>query len=240
VHSAIQYLGKPVEGVGLFLDAILDILGMEGTIVVPTFNFDFTRGLPFDPQTTPSKNMGVFSELVRKHPDASRTMHPMQSVAVMGKHRDDLAGRDTPSAFDPDSAFDQMVQLDFKLLLLGAEIQAASIVHYSEQRVAVPYRYWKEFSGQVKIGSDWQLCTYKMYVRNMEINPELYLFPIQKQLQTMGLWKTEEINYGRISTCRLTDFVTIADQLLQNDQWSLVGNASSAQKRYRKMIGNNH
>ena len=236
VHSAIQFLGRPADGVGLFLDAILDVLGPEGTIVVPTFNFDFARGLPFDPKTTPSKNMGVFSELVRMHPVASRTMHPLQSVAVMGKYQDDLTNRDTLSAFDPDSAFDRMVELDFKLLLLGAEIQAASIVHYSEQRAAVPYRYWKEFSGQVKIGSEWKSCVYKMYVRNMEINPELNLNPIQEQLEAKGLWSTEKVNYGQISTCRLSGFVKIADHLLKNNPWSLVGNASSSHKRYLEII----
>ena len=37
-----------------------------------------------DPASTPSVDMGVFSELVRQQPAALRTTHPMQSLAVLG------------------------------------------------------------------------------------------------------------------------------------------------------------
>ena len=87
---------------------------------------------------------------MRQQPEARRTPHPMQSLAVVGRYAADLAGRDTPSAFDPGSAFERMLELDFKLLLLGADIQAVSMLHYSEQRADVPYRYWKDFTGQVR------------------------------------------------------------------------------------------
>ena len=157
MHSAIQYLGRPTStqdypagGVGLYLDAIRSVIGPKGTICVPTFNFGFANGEPYDPQNTPSKGMGAFSEYVRQQPGARRTTHPMQSIAILGDKADDLAGRDTASAFDPGSAFERMLELDFKLLLLGADISASSIYHISEQRNQVPYRYWKDFSGQVR------------------------------------------------------------------------------------------
>lgn len=37
---------------------------------------------------------------------------------------------------------------DAKLLLLGATINAASIFHLAEQRLRVPYRYLKDFTGE--------------------------------------------------------------------------------------------
>jgi aminoglycoside N3'-acetyltransferase len=233
VHSAVQFLGRPVGGVGMYLEAIGSVIESgqwavgsgqfsTGTLVVPTFNFGFTRGEPYDPLSTPSQGMGAFSEYVRQLSEARRTTHPMQSLAVIGRFADDLAGRDTPSAFDPGSAFERLLELDFKLLLLGADVQAVSMVHYSEQRLNVPYRYWKDFTGQVKTIGGWQTRTYRMFVRDLEINPQLDLSPIQRLLQQRGQWRSVEVNYGQVAACRLRNFVAAADELLSRDAWCLV------------------
>lgn len=236
VHSAIQFLGRPVGGVGMYYESLNIVLGSDPdsrvnqeefvpyTIAVPTFNFGFARGEPYDPQTTPSEGMGAFSEYIRQLPETQRTPHPMQSLGVVGRYTGDLAGRDTLSAFDPGSAFERMLELDFKLLLLGADIQAVSMLHYSEQRANVPYRYWKDFTGQVKTATGWQPRTYRMFVRDLELDPLLQLLPIQKVLEARRQWKSAPLNYGGIALCRLVDFITAADELLAEDPWSLVAN----------------
>ena len=245
VHSALHYLGQPAGGIGIYYRALCSILegapesyttpapsqrapGKEGlssgTIAVPTFNFSFAQGVPYDPQETPSAGMGAFSEYVRQLPQAQRTPHPMQSIAVVGRHAADLAGRDTPSAFDPGSAFERMLELDFKLLLLGADIQAVAMLHYCEQRAGVPYRYWKDFTGQVKTSLGWQSRTYRMFVRDMQIDPKIELYPVQDVLRQRGQWASQPLNYGQISVCRLVDFVRAVDELLARDPWSLVTN----------------
>ncbi len=239
VHSALQYLGRPVGGVGMYYTALYDVLEetdsgrqspstmkslSQSTLAVPTFNFSFARGLPFDPQSTPAEGMGAFSEYIRQLPGTLRTSHPMQSLAVLGRYAEDLAGRDTASAFDPGSAFERMLALDFKLLLLGADIQAVSMLHYSEQRFSVPYRYWKDFTGDIRLASGWQRRTYRMYARDMALDPHLELYPIQEVLERHGQWSSVSLNYGFISTCRLSDFVTATDELLAADPWCLVAN----------------
>lgn len=224
IHSALQMLGRPVGGLQMVLDVIFENIDPEGTIAVPTFPFTFNRGIDFDPLTTPSKGVGAFSEFVRQLPNALRTTHPMQCLAILGRHASDLVQSDTLSAFDDGSAFDRMVNLGFKLLLLGADIQAASIVHYSEQRAKVPYRYWKDFSGRVKNGDTWQPRTYRMFVRDLNLDPQLKLEPIRRVLVSKDQWHSSSLNFGEVSCCRLTDFVVAADSLLAVDPWALVSN----------------
>ncbi len=228
-HSALHFLGRPEGGVGMYYAALAEVLALpqaggvaEGTLAVPTFNFAFARGEAYDPQETPSAGMGAFSEYVRRLPWACRTPHPMQSLAVVGRWADDLCGRDTPSAFDPGSAFERLLELDGKLLLLGADIQAASMVHYSEQRAAVPYRYWKTFTGPVKTARGWERRTARMFVRDLELDPHLSLVPVQQALEARRAWRSAAVNYGRISVCRLREFVSAADALLDADPWALV------------------
>ena len=222
VHSAIQFLGRPSGGIGMYLDAILKVIGEDGTIAVPTFNFGFAKGERYDPETTPSQGMGTFSEYVRQQPDAKRTRHPMQSLAIIGQYAEDLASRDTRSAFDPGSAFERLLDLDFKLLLLGADERAISIFHYSEQRAQVPYRYWKDFPGQIRSEAGWEEHTYRMYVRDMDLNPQLTLKPVVALMKARQQWHSLQLNYGQITTCRLVDFVRAADEILAENPWNLV------------------
>src|SRR5689334_14049282 len=76
VHSAYSTLSRAEGGVDggpqTVVDAILETVGAEGTLIMPTFNYDFLRGTPWDIRTTPSQ-MGVLTELVRNDPRASRT-----------------------------------------------------------------------------------------------------------------------------------------------------------------------
>ena len=229
VHSAIQYLGHPKNGPQTHLSALRQVIGLEGTMAVPTFNFAFAREGRYDPLNTPSNGMGAFSEYVRQQPDAQRTPHPMQSLAVSGRYAEDLSTRDTLSAFDPGSAFERMLELDFKLLLLGADIWAASIFHYSEQRQNVPYRYWKDFRGLVRTSEGWQEKTYRMFVRDLEINPQLTADPVQKLLEERSQWHSVSLNYGEIASCKLKDFTAAVDYFLSSDPWSLVTNRPAQQ-----------
>jgi aminoglycoside 3-N-acetyltransferase len=230
-HSAVQFLGKPEDGQATYYDALANVIDISarpgsGTLAVPAFNFEFSNGAPYNPRKTPSQGMGVFSEYVRQLPQARRTTHPMQSLAVVGAHADEFARLDTLSAFDEDSAFERMLDLDFTLLLLGADVQAVSIVHYSEQRARVPYRYWKDFSGPVFIlrGDDWveERRTYRMFVRDLDLDPQLDLHPIQTMLEERRQWHTRSLNYGALTACRLRDFVQAADECLARDPWILI------------------
>lgn len=234
VHSALHFLGKPEGGVEMVLQALADTLGVnlldstseasDGTLAVPTFNFAFARGEPFDRQSTPSVGMGALSELVRRHPLAQRTPHPLQSVAAIGRYAQDLASRHTSGAFDAASAFERMVELDFKILLLGADVQAISLLHYAEQRVGVPYRSWKEFRGKVRIGEEWEERVYRMYVRDLDLDPRIDLHPVQQRLAQRGEWQSRPLNYGFVSVCRMRDFVAGVEEFLRQNPWGLVTN----------------
>jgi len=224
IHSALQYFGRPEGGIGIYMDALLEVIGLEGTVVVPTFNFDFARGEDYNPQTAPSVDMGAFSEYVRQSPKSLRTTHPMQSFALIGKHAVELASCDTPSAFDDGSAVDRMLDLNFKLLLFGADIQASAIFHYSEHRAEVPYRYWKDFTGRILRDGEWQEATYKMFVRDLDVDAQIVIYDIQSMLERKGQWSSVTLNYGTISLCSLKDFVSTNDQFLAKDPWVFVTN----------------
>jgi len=230
VHSALQYLGQPVGSLGMYYEALCTVLDISpgagtGTLVVPTFNFGFARGQLYDQADTPAEEMGVFPEYVRKQPGARRSPHPMQSIIAVGNLAVDLTSRETSSAFDPGSSFDRMVELDFKLLLLGADVQFNSLIHYVEQSMQVPYRYWKEFTGKVRlVGRPTEVRTYRMFARDLALDPQVSSAPVQKLLEEHGRWSSVTLNYGKLASCSFRDFVAAAEALLDKDPWALVTN----------------
>jgi aminoglycoside N3'-acetyltransferase len=228
VHAATQFLGVPEAGIGMYYAVMRDLLGIEagaGTLVVPTFTFGFAHGLVYDQRKTPSDQMGAFAEFVRLHPGARRSPHPMHSVAAVGKHAQALAAIDTSGAFDPGSVFERMVELDFKLLLLGADVYYTTMIHYCERRANVPYRYWKDFTGEVRLeGRPAQVRTYRMFARDLDLDPDVNATPVRLELEKRGLWSSVDLNYGKVACCRFCDFVTAAEDLLTEDPWVLVVN----------------
>jgi aminoglycoside 3-N-acetyltransferase len=228
VHASTQFLGLPEGGVEMYYNALGEVLGLgegKGTLVLPAFNFAFARSEPFDQENTPSDQMGALAEYVRLRPEAYRSPHPMHSVTVVGQHARELASIDTSGAFDSGSVFERMVELDFKLLLLGADVYYTTMIHYCERRANVPYRYWKEFTGEVRlVDQSPQVRTYRMFVRDMDIDPDVNATPVQLELEHRGQWFSVDLNYGKIACCRFRDFVAVAEDLLAIDPWVLVVN----------------
>lgn len=199
-------------------DALLAYLGPAGSLVAPTFTFAFCRGDAYDPAVTPSAGMGLLSEAIRRHPAARRTRHPMQSLAVVGPAAADLCAPDPEDAYAPDGPFDRLVRAGARLLLLGATVQSASLVHLAERAEGVPYRYDKAFTAPYE-GIP---RTYRMYVRDLQLDPKLRLSPVEAALRAAGAWHQTRLGAGRVACCTAADFVEAARALLRADPWALV------------------
>ena len=109
VHSALSQFNNVEGGPSSILKSLLDAVGPQGTLIVPTFPHWGTvmkTMSPFDINNTPSA-MGVLSELVRRDARACRSMHPTHPVAAIGPRAEDIiAGHETePYAFGLNSPF---------------------------------------------------------------------------------------------------------------------------------------
>lgn len=228
IHSALFCLGRiegvPITEIPTRLYANLRAwLGPDATLVVPTFNFGFCRGEVFDRQRTPSKGMGSFSEYLRQRPTALRSSHPIQSVAAEGPLAADLTGRDTAGAFEPGSTFDALIDYGAHLLLIGCGVEPISLIHWAEERVGVPYRYWKEFTSSYRDRSSEQSKrTYRMYARDLELNPHVRLNPVARALNRAGQLQRAALGGSTIEACSARDFATVAVQMLENDPTALI------------------
>jgi len=89
----------------------------------------------------------------------------------------------------------------------------------------VPYRSWKEFTGEVRLaGRPPQVRTHRMFARDLDLDPQVSSAPVQAELERRGLWTSVPLNYGKVASCRLRDFVAVEEELLRADPWALVTN----------------
>ena len=122
-------------------EALLDVLGPEGTLAVPNFTFSLNHdnGPIFDPANDPSE-MGQISEAARVRPGALRSHHMMHSVGAIGPHAAEITSHHGASAFAGDSPFWKVYELGGRIMLLGVPYLRSTFFHVIEQLVQVTYR----------------------------------------------------------------------------------------------------
>ena len=172
-----------------FLDAILGVIGEEGTLLIPTFNWDFCHGVAFDYHKTPCKT-GALGGFALNRPDFRRTQHPLYSFAVAGKDQQLLCDMQNVSSFGVDSPFGYLEKNHGKNVIIGIHYtDCFTFVHHCEEVCGVDtYRFSKTFTGQY-IDADGQESTrsYSMLVRSYELYEATDLTLIGEKMERAGV-----------------------------------------------------
>ncbi|WP_329115612.1 aminoglycoside N(3)-acetyltransferase [Streptomyces sp. NBC_01465] len=159
VHSSLSSLGWVCGGRVAVVQALLDALGPDGTLVVPAHTGDNSDpkdwGNPpvpeewwpavreatpaYDPLTTPTSGIGVIPEAVRSWPGALRSAHPQTSFAAVGPAAAVLtAGHAQDCMLGERSPLARLEKADARVLLLGAGFDSCTAFHLAEYRIPSP------------------------------------------------------------------------------------------------------
>jgi len=203
------------------IEKLQDLVGTDGTIVFPTFNWDFCKGIPFDYYKTPTRT-GALTKAAMKRSDFKRTKHPLYSFAVWGKDADVLLKNDAIDSFGKETIFEYMYEVDAKGISIGIPIlQGLTYVHHVEQMVGVPYRYDKEFMGDYtdEAGNTCEK-TYRMYVRDLEKDPQYrdYFWPLEEKMMQQGKIIRRDYEMVPFAVCMIRDVDdAVRDDIVNND-----------------------
>lgn len=140
VHSSLSRLGPVEGGAEAVVAGLLRAVGKSGTIGAPTFWGNTLKYLEgprrFDVRETPSI-LGAITEVIRKHPDARRSLHPTHSAAFIGFNAEYLTAEHhkdcTPVG--PNSPYFRLISLGGKILLLGVTLEYMTNFHTIEDIV---------------------------------------------------------------------------------------------------------
>ncbi len=155
VHSSMSKMGWVVGGAQAVIQALLRVLGADGTLMMPTHTTHNTdpanwsnppvpeTWVPiirahtpaFDPATTPTRAMGVIPELFRTWPGVVRSGHPIGSFAAYGPHATKLTqDHHLLDMFGDSSPLGKLYEMDGCVLLLGVDHGNNTSLHLAENR----------------------------------------------------------------------------------------------------------
>ena len=188
----------------ILIDSIIDIITEEGTLLIPVFNWDFCKGVPFDMKKTPGRT-GSLGKVALKRQDFLRTAHPLYSFAVWGKDARLLADMDNKSSFGSPSPFSYCRDVNAKNVFIDVEPQHSfTFVHYVEQMKGVSYRYLKNFTAPyTDEEGNTDIRSYSMNVRCLDKDIFLTIYPFEEAFQAIGAAWHYEVNGIHMETIEM-------------------------------------
>ncbi len=181
VHTSFKSLGFVVGGAETLIRALLEIVGEEGTLMMPTQtwkNLDPSTGVhweepvewwpiirehwpAYDKEITPTNSMGIVAEMFRKWPEAYRSDHPARSIAAVGKHAEYITSEhDLSNIFGNNSPVDKLYTLDGYVLLIGVGYEKNTSLHLAETRANFATKRFSDESSAILVDGKRQWVTY--------------------------------------------------------------------------------
>lgn len=181
VHTSLKSIGFVVGGAETLIKALLEIVGKEGTLMMPSQtwkNLDPIKGVHwevkeewwpiirenwpvYDKEITPAIGMGIVAEMFAKWPCVKRSDHPVRSVAAIGKHAEYLTkDHDLSNIFGEGSPIDKLYKLDGYILLIGVGYNKNTSLHLAEIRANFSSKRFTDESSAVMINEKREWVTY--------------------------------------------------------------------------------
>ena len=156
VHASLSSLGYVVGGVEALFLALREVVGKEGTIVVPSQTVEISDPATWQYPPVPvewhdvirssmpayskdlsySKGMGAFSQFIGILPDSIRSNHPMYSFTAIGEKAVEIIGEDTfDFPFGEESPLARMYSIGAKVLMIGTGFETNTSLHLAENRL---------------------------------------------------------------------------------------------------------
>lgn len=229
VHASLSSLGYVVGGAEALFLALRDVIGEQGTIVVPSQTVEISDPASWQYPPVPeewhdvirnaipayskdlaySKAMGAFSQFIGILPDSIRSNHPMYSFTAIGEKAIEIIGQDTVDfPFGEESPLARMYSIGAKVLMIGTDFETNTSLHLAENRLNRPVIQEKS-KILTKTGEKW------ISFKNVELDLYDDYLEIQKNFMEQYTVNHISINEGNIYLFDMKECVDFAQHYYQ-------------------------
>lgn len=221
IHSSLKSFGYVEGGAGTVVRSLMDTVGDEGTLLVPTLTGsreDSAAKPPvFDVSRTPCWT-GIIPETVRTMKGARRSLHPTHSVAAIGRLNEFLTSghENSKSPCDESSPYYKNALVKGYIMLAGVDQESNTSIHSCEEIADVPYHLQ---TNAVQIS----MTDYdgkKIFVTNRLHNwdkPATDFNKLEELFEKKGIMKKYRIGNSMIRLINACDMLDLTIELLINN-----------------------
>jgi|TARA_B100000315_G_C14586467_1_gene593305 aminoglycoside 3-N-acetyltransferase len=218
--AGIYQFSKNKKYLEIFIKKLIKRIGNNGTLVIPTYNYDFTKKVTFDKIKSPSQVGNLSNYLLRKY-HSKRTSDPIFSHLIFGKLFKILSNCDNSEVFGDKSIFSKFLNYNFKIVCFCCPLNKMTFLHFIEKKMEVKYRFNKYFLGKIKLKNKSKLLKIKYYVGKRSID---YKLKNKNLLKLVKGKKFLSVNFGRF-LCYSVDTKYLYNSLikyLKKDKFFLI------------------
>lgn len=225
VHSSLSSFGYVKGGADTVIDALLEVVGEEGTIAMPTHSSNLekvelppeekTAGilwlykiLPYDPQGTPCTT-GIIPETFRKRPGVLRSRHPDQSIAAIGPKAQEITSAGDGRSL---SGWKVILELDGYVLLIGVGLEVCTAMHLAESIVKFPTHILEKITPP-----KWFVEKYPENEWEWDMGPYPDFAKLEPICKERGIMKTTTIGKANTKLLRLRELIHLYAQELEKN-----------------------
>jgi aminoglycoside 3-N-acetyltransferase len=225
VHvSYDRFLGF-TGGPATVIEILQRLLKPQGTLLMPTLPFSgsaleyVNKRIITDLKRTPSA-MGLVTELFRRMPGVLRSCHPTHPVAAWGAGADRLTRNhhECATPCGAGSPYLRLLEVDGKILFLGADISAMTFFHGIEEVIeskmpVSPFtRDWFDLETRGHAGVMYMTRT-RLYDPSLSARRDVSL--LLPELIRNSAWRTERLGLLDIALTKATDVLRACEQMAE-------------------------
>ena len=223
-HVSLSSLGYVIGGSECLYNALKNVVGEEGTIVVPSQTVEISDPATWEYPPVPvewhdlirdsmpayntsrsfSKAMGSFSNFLGILPQAIRSSHPMYSFTAVGSKALEIistVGYDFP--FGNESPLGKMYKLQSKILMIGTDFETNTSLHLAENKLNREVLIERSKISTLK-GEEW------IEFKNIDLDIYDDYLEIQEEFMKLHQVRKEKINEADLYLFDMSECVDFA------------------------------
>lgn len=214
IHAALGSIGHFDAGVEDIIDALIEAVVPDGTLVVMTDTRSFAKTGRFSP-LQPSET-GLLTERFRQRENALRSIVPMVSYAAIGPNAAYYT-QQYNSHLDETATMSRLLERDAKMMLFGIAYEKCTLYHLSEERNKSQVNFYKTFEGILTIDNkDIGPVSQRYFVRqDMSVRKDPSI--AGRMLEERGQAHVAALGDGFVRTFKSRDFDRCCMDALAND-----------------------
>lgn len=223
VHASLSRLGWIVGSAQTVVGALLDVIGTDGTIVMPAHTGvsdpsrwqhppvpeewwpTIRREWPaFDASLTPTRAMGAVAECFRRLPDVRHSGHPAVPVIARGPLAATItASHPLEQSLGDESPMGRLYDLDARIVLIGVGHDNNTSLHLCEHRADWPAKAKRTDGAPLVVDGERRWVPYT----DLDHDSDDFAALAEAFVEAGGSEQRATLGNGTIRTCSMREIV---------------------------------